>query len=63
MGLDTTEQKILEVDTSLINELVWGGELESVNLSSGIYIFFLQDFSRATNSIKRYLQAPLEKVR
>lgn len=59
-------KKILETDTSLINEQVWGGELESVNLSSvqDLYLTLSpRDFPRVEPQIKLndYLQAPLEK--
>ena len=59
-------KKILEADTSLINEQVWGGELESVNLSSvqDLYLTLSpRDFPRVEPQIQLndYLQAPLEK--
>ena len=59
-------KKILEADTSLINEQVWGGELESVNLASvqDLYLTLSpRDFPRVEPQIQLndYLQAPLEK--
>ena len=59
-------KKVLEADTSLINEQVWGGELESVNLSSvqDLYLTLSpRDFPRVEPQIQLndYLQAPLEK--
>ena len=59
-------KKVLEADTSLINERVWGGELESVNLSSvqDLYLTLSpRDFPRVEPQIKLndYLQAPLDK--
>ena len=59
-------KKVLEADTSLINEQVWGGELESVNLSSvqDLYLTLSpRDFPRVEPQIKLndYLQAPLDK--
>ena len=59
-------KKILEADTSLINEQVWGGELESVDLSSvqDLYLTLSpRDFPRVEPQIQLndYLQAPLEK--
>ena len=59
-------KKILEADTSLINEQVWGGELESVNLSSvqDLYLTLSpRDFPRVEPQIQLndYLQAPLKK--
>ena len=59
-------KKVLEADTSLINEQVWGGELESVDLSSvqDLYLTLSpRDFPRVEPQIKLndYLQAPLEK--
>jgi len=59
-------KKILEADTSLINEQVWGGELESVNLTSvqDLYLTLSpRDFPRVEPQIQLndYLQAPLEK--
>ncbi len=59
-------KKVLEADTSLINEQVWGGELESVNLSSvqDLYLTLSpRDFPRVEPQIilNDYLQAPLDK--
>ena len=59
-------KKILEADTFLTNEQVWGGELESVNLSSvqDLYLTLSpRDFPRVEPQIQLndYLQAPLEK--
>ncbi len=59
-------KKVLEADTSLINEQVWGGELESVDLSSAQDLYLTlspRDFPRVEPQIKLndYLQAPLEK--
>ena len=59
-------KKILEANSSLINEQVWGGELESVNLSSvqDLYLTLSpRDFPRVEPQIQLndYLQAPLEK--
>ena len=59
-------KKVLEADKSLINEQVWGGELDSVNLSSvqDLYLTLSpRDFPRVEPQItlNDYLQAPLDK--
>ena len=59
-------KKILEVDTSIATEQVWGGEVDSVNLSSfkDLYLTLSpRDFPRIESKIilNDYLQAPLEK--
>ena len=59
-------KKILEVDTSIATEQVWGGEVDSVNLSSfkDLYLTLSpRDFPRIESQItlNDYLQAPLEK--
>ena len=59
-------KKILEVETSIATEQVWGGEVDSVNLSSfkDLYLTLSpRDFPRIESKIilNDYLQAPLEK--
>ena len=59
-------KRILEADLSLINEQVWGGEADSVNLSSADELYLTlspRDFPRVEPQIKLndYLQAPIQR--
>ena len=59
-------KKVLEAGAVLINEQVWGGELEAVNLSSSTDLYLTlspRDFPRVESSLELndYLQAPIEK--
>ena len=59
-------KKVLEVDSSLVNEQVWGGEEDSINLSAAQELYLTlspRDFPRVEPQIKLndYLQAPIEK--
>ena len=59
-------KKVLEKDTILISEQVWGGEDESINLSSKEDLFLTlspRDFSRIESEINLndYLRAPIVK--
>ena len=59
-------KRILEADLSLVNEQVWGGEADSVNLSSADELYLTlspRDFPRVEPQIKLndYLQAPIQK--
>ena len=59
-------KKVLETDTILISEQVWGGEDESINLSSKEDLFLTlspRDFSRIESEINLndYLRAPIVK--
>ena len=59
-------KKVLEAGAVLINEQVWGGELEAVNLSSSTDLYLTlspRDFPRVEPSLELndYLQAPIEK--
>ena len=61
MDLDISEQKkVLEADTILISEQVWGGD-ESINLSSKkiYFLLYLPRFSRIESEINLndYLRA------
>ena len=59
-------KRVLEAGAVLINEQVWGGELEAVNLSSSTDLYLTlspRDFPRVESSLELndYLQAPIEK--
>jgi D-alanyl-D-alanine carboxypeptidase (penicillin-binding protein 5/6) len=59
-------KRVLEAGAVLINEQVWGGELEAVNLSSSTDLYLTlspRDFPRVEPSLELndYLQAPIEK--
>lgn len=59
-------KKVLEANTSLVKEQVWGGEVDSVDLSSAEDLYLTlspRDFPRVEPLIKLndYLQAPIEK--
>ena len=59
-------KKVLEANTSLVKEQVWGGEVDSVDLSSAEDLHLTlspRDFPRVEPLIKLndYLQAPIEK--
>ena len=59
-------KKVLEANTSIVKEQVWGGEVDSVNLSSAEDLYLTlspRDFPRVEPLIKLndYLQAPIEK--
>ncbi len=59
-------KRVLEAGVVLINEQVWGGELEAVNLSSSSDLYLTlspRDFPRVESSLElnNYLQAPIEK--
>ena len=59
-------KKVLEVDSSLVNEQVWGGEEDSINLSAAQELYLTlspRDFPRVEPQIKLndYLQAPIER--
>lgn len=59
-------KRVLEAGVVLINEQVWGGELEAVNLSSSSDLYLTlspRDFPRVEPSLELndYLQAPIEK--
>ena len=59
-------KRVLEAGVVLINEQVWGGELEAVNLSSSTDLYLTlspRDFPRVEPSLELndYLQAPIEK--
>ena len=59
-------KKVLEANTSIVKEQVWGGEVDSVDLSSAEDLYLTlspRDFPRVEPLIKLndYLQAPIEK--
>ena len=59
------DRKVLEVNTVLTNEQVWGGEDETVELTPSTDLFLTlspRDFPRVESKIRLndYLQAPLE---
>ena len=59
-------KRVLEADTALASEQVWGGEEETVSLSSAQDLYLTlspRDFPRVEPEIKLndYLQAPIEK--
>ena len=59
-------KRVLEADTALVSEQVWGGEEETVSLSSAQDLYLTlspRDFPRVEPEIKLndYLQAPIEK--
>ena len=59
-------KKVLEADSSLANEQVWGGEEDSINLSAAQELYLTlspRDFPRVEPQIKLndYLQAPIER--
>ena len=59
-------KKVLEADSSLVNEQVWGGEEDSINLSAAQELYLTlspRDFQRVEPQIKLndYLQAPIER--
>ena len=59
-------KRVLEADTALVSEQVWGGEEETVTLSSSKDLYLTlspRDFPRVEPKIKLndYLQAPIEK--
>ena len=59
-------KKVLEANTSIVKEQVWGGEVDSVDLSSAEDLYLTlspRDFPRVEPVIKLddYLQAPIEK--
>ena len=59
-------KKVLEANTSIVKEQVWGGEVDSVDLSSEEDLYLTlspRDFPRVEPLIKLndYLQAPIEK--
>ena len=59
-------KKVLEANTSIVKEQVWGGEVDSVDLSSAEDLYLTlspRDFPRVEPFIKLndYLQAPIEK--
>ena len=59
-------KKVLEANTSIVKEQVWGGEVDSVELSSAEDLYLTlspRDFPRVEPLIKLndYLQAPIEK--
>tara|TARA_E500000331_G_scaffold179480_1_gene172861 strand:- start:3430 stop:4596 length:1167 start_codon:yes stop_codon:yes gene_type:complete len=59
-------KQVLEADLSIANEQVWGGQADSVNLSSAQELYLTlspRDFPRVESQIKLndYLQAPIEK--
>ena len=59
-------KKVLEADYSLVNEQVWGGEEDSINLSAAQELYLTlspRDFPRVEPQIKLndYLQAPIER--
>ena len=59
-------KKVLEANTSIVREQVWGGEVDSVDLSSAEDLYLTlspRDFPRVEPLIKLndYLQAPIEK--
>ena len=59
-------KKVLEPDSSLVNEQVWGGEEDSINLSAAQELYLTlspRDFPRVEPQIKLndYLQAPIER--
>ena len=59
-------KRVLEADTALVSEQVWGGEEETVSLSSAQDLYLTlspRDFPRVEPKIKLndYLQAPIEK--
>ena len=59
-------KKVLETDSSLVNEQVWGGEEDSINLSAAQELYLTlspRDFPRVEPQIKLndYLQAPIER--
>ena len=59
-------KKVLEANTSIVKEQVWGGEVDSVDLSSAEDLYLTlspRDFPRVEHLIKLndYLQAPIEK--
>ena len=59
-------KKLLEANTSIVKEQVWGGEVDSVDLSSAEDLYLTlspRDFPRVEPLIKLndYLQAPIEK--
>ena len=59
-------KKVLEANTSIVKEQVWGGEFDSVDLSSAEDLYLTlspRDFPRVEPLIKLndYLQAPIEK--
>ena len=59
-------KRVLEADTALVSEQVWGGEEETVTLSSAKDLYLTlspRDFPRVEPKIKLndYLQAPIEK--
>ena len=58
-------KKVLETNTVLVSEQVWGGELETIQLSAATDLFLTlspRDFPRVESKIKLndYLQAPIE---
>lgn len=58
-------KKVLETNTVLVSEQVWGGELETIQLSAATDLFLTlspRDFPRVESQIKLndYLQAPIE---
>jgi D-alanyl-D-alanine carboxypeptidase (penicillin-binding protein 5/6) len=59
-------KRVLEADTALVSEQVWGGEEETVSLSPAQDLYLTlspRDFPRVEPEIKLndYLQAPIEK--
>ena len=59
-------KKVLETDSSLVNEQVWGGEEDSINLSAAQELYLTlspRDFPRVEPQIQLndYLQAPIER--
>ena len=59
-------KRVLDADTALVSEQVWGGEEETVSLSSAQDLYLTlspRDFPRVEPEIKLndYLQAPIEK--
>tara|TARA_X000001036_G_C20634842_1_gene788676 strand:- start:451 stop:1620 length:1170 start_codon:yes stop_codon:yes gene_type:complete len=59
-------KKVLEANTSIVKEQVWGGEVDSVDLSSAEDLYLTlspRDFPRVEPLIKLddYLKAPIEK--
>jgi D-alanyl-D-alanine carboxypeptidase (penicillin-binding protein 5/6) len=58
-------KKVLEANTILVNEQVWGGEQETIQLSAATDLFLTlspRDFPRVESKIKLndYLQAPID---
>ena len=58
-------KKVLETNTVLVSEQVWGGEQETIQLSAATELFLTlspRDFPRVESKIKLndYLQAPIE---